>query len=97
MPDDSFSDVEPSTDTDPIPTPPVPLPPPRRVVKVHLDRPCKVQSVLLTGLSRTKPDYLTDKIRGVMDVSNYHELLEEVAETRATFSSLGIFKHVIKS
>ena len=94
MPDDSLSDVEPSTDSDTPPVPSAPLAPPPRVVKIHLDRPCRVQSILLTGLSRTKPDYLTERIRGLLDVSNYHELLEEVAETRAAIGSMGIFKNV---
>ena len=92
---DSISDVEPPTDSDPSPVPSVPLVPPRRVVKIHLDRPCRVQSVLLTGLNRTKPDYITERIRGVLDASNYHELLEGVAEARAEISSMGIFKNVI--
>ena len=92
MPDDSVSDVEPSTESES--TSPTTKPPPK-VVKIHLDRPCRVRSVMLAGISRTKADYVTDRLTGILDVSNYQELLEGVAETRAELSGLGIFKKVI--
>lgn len=94
MPDDSVTDVEPSTEsesTSATTTPPHTSP---RVVKIHLDRPCRVKSVMLAGISRTKADYVIDRLSGVLEVSNYQELLEGVAETRAELSGLGIFKKV---
>ena len=92
MPDQESSDIEAPSDSDSSPATSVPRQP--KVVRIHLDRACQVRTVSLTGLRWTKPDYLSERVRGLFEVGNYGELLEEAMEVRDELTQLGIFKNV---